>query len=275
YAADKHGGETMYPKDLKQRADVNRWLLWEASIWFPCCYVYFVEYIVKPLLGAQPDEKVIEAESERFHNCAGILDERLSKSKWLCGENVTIVDFAVAAPMHLYKAQKLPLDKYPNLQRWMTEGMEHLDSWKKTKRCGREAASQQAGQPDVRTTVNYIKAVDGLIELYFYESEKTKDIHEPGDAPVEISVSDGWPYAKEFSIDKQGFSLHSFSTNHNDWEDEVAVQNAFYLEVVEFLKQELGAKRVLVFDHTIRTEKNAQKKLTDEENTSQRTPVML
>lgn len=44
---------------------------------------------------------------------------------------------------------------------------------------------------------------------------------------------------------------------------------------MELLKRTTGAKRVLVFDHTIRTERNAQKKLTDEKNTSQRTPVML
>lgn len=53
------------------------------------------------------------------------------------------------------------------------------------------------------------------------------------------------------------------------------MRSNFYPEVVEFLKSTTGAKRVLVFDHTIRSERNAQKKLTDEKNTSQRTPVML
>jgi hypothetical protein len=49
----------------------------------------------------------------------------------------------------------------------------------------------------------------------------------------------------------------------------------FYPEVVEFLKRTVGAKRVLVFDHTIRTKANDQKKLRREINTSQRAPVML
>ena len=34
YTADLIGAEKHYPKDLKQRADINRWLLWEASTWF-------------------------------------------------------------------------------------------------------------------------------------------------------------------------------------------------------------------------------------------------
>lgn len=106
----------MYPKDLKQRALVNKWLLWEACQWFPSCYIYVVEYVVKPLLGAEPDQKVIDAEAPRFNTLAGILNDQLGKTKWLTGDNVTIADIAVAAPMHLHAASRLPLDKYPNLK---------------------------------------------------------------------------------------------------------------------------------------------------------------
>ena len=38
YAADVSGAESMYPKDLKKRALVNKWLLWEAYQWFLSCY---------------------------------------------------------------------------------------------------------------------------------------------------------------------------------------------------------------------------------------------
>ena len=31
YAADKYGKSEFYPTGLKIRADINRWLLWEAS----------------------------------------------------------------------------------------------------------------------------------------------------------------------------------------------------------------------------------------------------
>jgi glutathione S-transferase len=132
YAADVNGASQYYPKDLKQRADVNRWMLWEAATWFPSCYVYLVEYVVKPLLGAQPDASVVEKEAPNWHRLAGILDARLAKSKWLTGDGVTIADIAVAAPMHLHASQRLPLADHPNLKRWMTEGVEQLPSWKNT-----------------------------------------------------------------------------------------------------------------------------------------------
>lgn len=80
-----------------------------------------------------------------------------------------------------------------------------------------------------------------------------------------------------FSIDTEGFALSPFTTSFPDssWEDESLVSSQFYPDVVSFLKQTLGAKSVLVFDHTIRTQGNANKKLTQESNTSQRAPVML
>jgi glutathione S-transferase len=91
-----------------------------------------VEYVVKPLLNAPPDEAVIEKEAPNWHRLADILDTRLAKSKWLAGDGVTIADIAVAAPMHIHASQRLPLADHPNLRRWMMEGVEQLPSWKRT-----------------------------------------------------------------------------------------------------------------------------------------------
>ena len=132
YAADKFGRSSAYPQDLRQRADINRWLLWESSRWFPSCYVFLVENCVKPLLGAEPDRAVLDAQLAQFHKLAGILDARLASQDWLCGNAPTIADIAVAAPMHLHADQKLPLGDHPNLQRWMTERVEALPCWDKT-----------------------------------------------------------------------------------------------------------------------------------------------
>jgi glutathione S-transferase len=132
YAADKHDRDSAYPKDLKKRADINRWLLWESSSWFPSCYVFLVENCVKPLLGAEPDPMVLDAQAAQFHKLADILDERLASNEWICGEQPTIADIALAAPIHLHPYQKLPLSDHPNLKRWMTQGVEKMACWDKT-----------------------------------------------------------------------------------------------------------------------------------------------
>lgn len=282
YAADLNNSNSTYPKDLKARADANRWLLWEASVWFQTNYAYVVEYVVKPLLGAQPDQSIIDAEEPKYHKIAGVLDARLAETgKWvLPGSSPTIVDMAIASAMHMPEASKLPLAQHKNITRWYSD-VAALDCWKKTQGAVDKALlpNKQAGE--VRANFNYTKDLaDQLTEIYFYEKEGVKPSHEPGDDPHTVIVHNGWDRgASFFSVDKQGFALLPFKTsfdkNHFHSEDQSAVTEQFYPEVVDLLKRELGAKRVLVFDHTIRSRQNASKPITQEKNTTQRAPVAL
>ncbi|KAF2767237.1 hypothetical protein EJ03DRAFT_353278 [Teratosphaeria nubilosa] len=110
----------------------------------------------------------------------------------------------------------------------------------------------------VRSKLNYTKALNNqLTELYFYEHDKGKykTIHEPGDDEQEVDIYDGWAWKDTFDYNRHGRN--------------------FYPEVIQFLKGTRGAKRVLLFDHTSRTKANAAKKLTRENETSQRAPVRL
>jgi len=132
YAADKHGKTAFYPTDTKTRADINRWLFWECGAWFPSCYTFLVENCVKPLLGGAADPAILEKETPNFHKLAGILDERLSRSKWLCSDGPTIADIAVASAIHLHQWQKLPLSQHKHLSRWMMENVEQLPCWRNT-----------------------------------------------------------------------------------------------------------------------------------------------
>ena len=58
------------------------------------------------------------------------------------------------------------------------------------------------------------------------------------------------------------------------WDDDSAIRERFYGEAAEFVRKEVGATRLVIFDHTIRAKKNEQQQ-TDEHATSQRAPVML
>ncbi|CZT15108.1 uncharacterized protein RCC_01006 [Ramularia collo-cygni] len=286
YAADINNADSAYPKDLKARADANRWLLWEASVWFQTNYVYVVEYVVKPLLGAEADQSIIDAEAPKYAKIAGVLDARLGETgKWvLPGPNPSIVDMAIASSIHLHEASRLPLAQHKNITRWIRD-VEALESWKKTQGAVDKALlpnkAGSGGGSEVRANFNYSQDLaDQLTEIYFYEKEGVKKpAHEPGDDPRTVTVHNGWDRASQFSVDKEGFALLPFPTTfpkekfHD--EDQTPVQNDFYPEVVELLRKELGAKRVLVFDHTIRSRANANKAITQEKNTTQRAPVAL
>lgn len=301
YAADKYAKDSsFYPKDLAQRARVDCWLLWETSAWFPVCYKYLIQYTVNSWMGKEPEMDIIKEAEPTFHKHARMLEDQLSQTKFLVGDSPTIADFAVASPIHAHVNQGLPWDNYPHLQKWIEEGVQSLDGWKKTQKIvdktfnldtyatgdGDGATNgavlpllpqERASGASVIATLNYTKDTDPqLTELYFYETPKASGIHEPGDDARQVEIHDGWSKAKEFTLDKNGFELREdLRTGFEAWDDDAKVAEEFYPEVVEFLKKTQGARRVLVFDHTIRTEKNAEKKLTTETATSQRAPVML
>ena len=128
YGAEKTGNEAAYPADAKIRADIARWLLWECSKWFDACYVYLVQNVVNPILDSTPDQAVLDAHEPAFRGLASILEAALEGREWLCADNPTIADIAVAAPMHLHAVQKLPLDDYPNIRGWIAR-VEALPCW--------------------------------------------------------------------------------------------------------------------------------------------------
>lgn len=201
YAADVDGADSAYPKDLKARADANRWLLWEASVWFQTNYVYLVEYVVKPLLSAEPDQSIIDKEAPKWHKAASVLDARLGETKkWILpGSSPSIVDISVASAVHLHAAQKLPLDQHPNLKRWISD-VEALPCWQKTQGAVDKALLPGKQSTEVRASFNYTKDLaDTLTELYFYEKEGVASMHEPGDDPHTVAVHNGWDRADKFS----------------------------------------------------------------------------
>jgi glutathione S-transferase len=142
YAGDISKDESFYPRDPKKRAQVNRWLLWEASVWFGNNYVYVIENVAKPwIFKAEPDAKALSEEEPKWRKGAGILNEQLGKSKFLVGDSPTIADIAVAAPLHLWGPSKAPIDDYPNLKRWIQD-VEKIPEWSK-----RQAAVDDALMP--------------------------------------------------------------------------------------------------------------------------------
>jgi hypothetical protein len=129
-------------------------------------------------------------------------------------------------------------------------------------------------QTTVRSTFNYTRDTGVVPEVYFYEPPQGTEPHRPGDDPREMTVYDGWPRAGSFSLDREGFALREFRSPFAQWDDDAAIRAQFYGDVTEFVRTKVCAKRVVVFDHTIRAKSN-EKQQTSEHTTSQRAPVML
>ena len=126
----------------------------------------------------------------------------------------------------------------------------------------------------VRATFNYTLDDGNVPEIFFYEPPPGTVPHMPGNDPHEMEIADGWSRASSFSVDREGFALREFSNAFDRFDDDDAVRKEFYGPVSELVRTSVGARRVIVFDHTIRAKVNEQQQ-TAEHTTTQRAPVMI
>jgi hypothetical protein len=74
-----------------------------------------------------------------------------------------------------------------------------------------------------------------------------------------VTIRDGRVIAKELSLDREGFIFVQHDTKMRDFYDEAEVRSVYYPEIEQLVKQTSGAKRVLVFDHTLRSADSAMR----------------
>ncbi len=105
----------------------------------------------------------------------------------------------------------------------------------------------------VRSTLDYTLDNGVTPNYYFYEPEPGTVQNPPGNDPREVPIYDAWDKVDGMSVNREGFQLKPCAIPFNQFEDDAAIRNAFYKEVAEFVRSHVGARRVHVFDHNIRS----------------------
>jgi hypothetical protein len=72
-----------------------------------------------------------------------------------------------------------------------------------------------------------------------------------------MSIYDGRAVADQLSLEREGFILVRHESKVKDFYDEAEVRSIYYPEIEKLVKETSGAKRVLVFDHTLRSADSA------------------
>ncbi|MDE2277448.1 MAG: methyltransferase [Burkholderiales bacterium] len=108
----------------------------------------------------------------------------------------------------------------------------------------------------VRATLNYTVDNGRPPDYYFYEPDPGVALNPPGTDLREVAIHDGWAEADRFSADREGFEIHPFvesqTTPFDHFDDDAAIKSRFYAQVIAYVQRHTGARRVEVFDHTIR-----------------------
>jgi glutathione S-transferase len=132
YLADKTAGQSLYPTDLRARAEVNRWMFWGNSEWYPAIGILNFEHFVKAMIGAGPtDPQQVKRGEEMFHKSAKVLDAHLAGREWMCGAGVTLADYGLASGLMTRERARMPVAPYTNILTWF-DRVRALDAWKQT-----------------------------------------------------------------------------------------------------------------------------------------------
>jgi hypothetical protein len=107
--------------------------------------------------------------------------------------------------------------------------------------------------PDaIETTLNYI-VDDGTKVFTVVAAPGGRDARSGGTPdPRRVTIHNG-RLAGDFDLERNGFRFVRHDTKMADFFDEDEIKRVYYPEMVELIKAESGAKRVVVFDHTLRT----------------------
>jgi hypothetical protein len=108
--------------------------------------------------------------------------------------------------------------------------------------------------PDtIEATLNYI-VDDGSKVFTIVASPGGSDTRSGGTPdPRRVTIHNGRRFAKDFTLERNGFRFVPHDTKVADFYDEAEIKRVYYPEMEALIKAQSGAKRVVVFDHTLRT----------------------
>ncbi|KAG1745959.1 uncharacterized protein EDB91DRAFT_134780 [Suillus paluster] len=106
---------------------------------------------------------------------------------------------------------------------------------------------------DVQTTLNFYKPTNNEAP-YNYVEESPAGVPRTniGEDVQQVVVHDIRGKEDTVGLDKSGFQFITHKSVEKDFVDEEVIQTKYYAEVEDILKQYAGAKKVAIFDHTIR-----------------------
>ncbi len=116
YLAAKHGEGTLWPREPRARADVDRWMEWQSTGFTPAMLAAFWQLVRTP--PEKRDAAAVEASRAKSEKHAAILDAHLAGREFMTGSTFTAADIVVGCAAHRWLNLPLAREPRPNLERW-------------------------------------------------------------------------------------------------------------------------------------------------------------
>jgi hypothetical protein len=113
----------------------------------------------------------------------------------------------------------------------------------------------------IQATINYVLN-DGTKIFTYTGGPGSTEVKSQGTVdPQRVTMHNARPHWNEFDLERDGFRYVAHPTKMQDFFDTGEIKRVYYPEMVELVKQQSGARRVVVFDHTLRTASQADREV--------------
>lgn len=116
YLAAKYGADKLWPTDVRQRAEADRWMDWQQTTVGPAITPVFWQLIRTP--ADQRDLAAMEKSKTDSVGVFSMLDAHLKGRAYVAGDSFTMGDIPVGCAAHRWL--NLPIERpvLPNLEAW-------------------------------------------------------------------------------------------------------------------------------------------------------------
>ena len=116
YLCAKHSPGALYPLELAQRFDAERWMDWQQTTINPAGRNGFIQWFRTP--AAERNMDLIAQSTAATEPLLALLDEHLSRQPFMAGNRLTMADIPLACELHRWQQWPQPRRQRKHLQRW-------------------------------------------------------------------------------------------------------------------------------------------------------------
>ena len=116
YLCAKHSPGQLYPTELRERFEAERWMDWQQTTFNPASRPGFWQ-----LIRTAPEQRKAQAISDSnaaVEALLATLDAQLGRHAFVAGERFTMADLALGCEAHRWFGLPQPRESWPNVERW-------------------------------------------------------------------------------------------------------------------------------------------------------------
>lgn len=116
YLCAKHSPGNLYPSDLQQRFDAERWMEWQQTMVNPASRNGFWHLIRLPT--DQRDPALVAQSNAAVELLMAMLDAHLATHSFMVGERFTMADIPLGCEVQRWLGLPQTRERRPNIERW-------------------------------------------------------------------------------------------------------------------------------------------------------------